>query len=209
MKVALPKKPSGRADRSPGAGDSLQELQPLAHLCGPGRGPGNPGPLRLQRRGGPGDPPSRPGPRGGRLPGPLPALLPAGAEPPRGGGGPFPRGGARPFLGPLYHPAGPGPGGGLPRAPFPRTRGPSEAFPLQALLSSGDLLRLLTQVRYAASNEEYRAIFRGVQLEFSQGGLRAVASDGYRLALSELSKPQPFAKKAVSPPGAPMRWSGS
>lgn len=88
---------------------------------------------------------------------------------------------------------------GYPELLFPEPGGPSEAFPLQATLPTGDLLRLLTQVRYAASNEEYRAIFRGVQLEFSQGGLRAVASDGYRLALSELPKPQPFAKKAVVP----------
>jgi len=38
-------------------------------------------------------------------------------------------------------------------------------------------------VRYAAAQEEYRAIFRGIQLELSPEKLRAVATDGFRLAL--------------------------
>jgi DNA polymerase-3 subunit beta len=54
-------------------------------------------------------------------------------------------------------------------------------------------------VRYAASREDWRAVFRGVQLEFSDQGFRAVASDGYRLALFDLERPQPFTKKAVVP----------
>ncbi|RIH85219.1 DNA polymerase III subunit beta [Meiothermus luteus] len=48
------------------------------------------------------------------------------------------------------------------------------------------LAQAITRVRYAASTEEYRAIFRGVQLEMSPQGLRAVASDGYRLARYDL-----------------------
>lgn len=48
------------------------------------------------------------------------------------------------------------------------------------------LSQAITRVRYAASSDEYRAIFRGVQLEMSPTHLRAVASDGYRLALYEL-----------------------
>ncbi|KIX84432.1 DNA polymerase III subunit beta [Thermus filiformis] len=64
---------------------------------------------------------------------------------------------------------------------------PEPLFPEPRLrLKAQDLLRALTHVRYAASNEEYRAIFRGIQLEFSEGGLRAVASDGYRLAVYDL-----------------------
>lgn len=88
---------------------------------------------------------------------------------------------------------------GYPDLFFPSHEGPSEPYPLQTLLSVEELHRALSHVRYAASNEEYRAIFRGVQLEFSEKGLRSVASDGYRLALYGLAKPQPFSKKAVVP----------
>ncbi|GGM92679.1 DNA polymerase III subunit beta [Thermus composti] len=88
---------------------------------------------------------------------------------------------------------------GYPELLFPEPGSPSEAYPLLAPLGAEDLLKAFTHVRYAASNEEYRAIFRGVQLEFSEARLRAVASDGYRLALYDLERPQPFAKKAVVP----------
>jgi len=44
-------------------------------------------------------------------------------------------------------------------------------------------LRAALAVRYAASSEDYRAIFRGVQFEKYETGLRAVASDGFRLAV--------------------------
>lgn len=53
-------------------------------------------------------------------------------------------------------------------------------------ISASSLAQALTHVRYAASTEEYRAIFRGVQLEFSKDGLRSVASDGFRLARYDL-----------------------
>ncbi|MGQ9735768.1 MAG: DNA polymerase III subunit beta [Thermaceae bacterium] len=71
---------------------------------------------------------------------------------------------------------------GYPEPTFPEPR---------VALKAQDLLQALTHVRYAASTEEYRAIFRGIQLEFAQG-LRAVASDGYRLAIYELKPAQPF-----------------
>ncbi|MDX2005175.1 MAG: DNA polymerase III subunit beta [Meiothermus sp.] len=53
-------------------------------------------------------------------------------------------------------------------------------------ISAGRLAQAITRVRYAASTEEYRAIFRGVQLEMSPTGLRSVASDGFRLARYDL-----------------------
>ncbi|MBF6592839.1 MAG: DNA polymerase III subunit beta [Thermaceae bacterium] len=53
-------------------------------------------------------------------------------------------------------------------------------------ISASRLAQAITRVRYAASTEEYRAIFRGVQLEFSPQGLRSVASDGFRLARYDL-----------------------
>ena len=49
-------------------------------------------------------------------------------------------------------------------------------------VGAGAFAKALGRVRYAASNEEYRAVFRGVQLELSPERLRAVASDGFRLA---------------------------
>ena len=53
-------------------------------------------------------------------------------------------------------------------------------------IAASRLAQAITRVRYAASTEEYRAIFRGVQLEMSPGGLRSVASDGFRLARYDL-----------------------
>jgi len=53
-------------------------------------------------------------------------------------------------------------------------------------IPSSRLAQAITRVRYAASTEEYRAIFRGVQLEFSPTNLRSVASDGFRLARYDL-----------------------
>ncbi|GIW29859.1 MAG: DNA polymerase III subunit beta [Meiothermus sp.] len=53
-------------------------------------------------------------------------------------------------------------------------------------IAAARLAQAITRVRYAASTEEYRAIFRGVQLEMSPASLRAVASDGYRLACYDL-----------------------
>lgn len=53
-------------------------------------------------------------------------------------------------------------------------------------IPASGLAQAITRVRYAASTEEYRAIFRGVQLEFSATGLRSVASDGFRLARYDL-----------------------
>ena len=88
---------------------------------------------------------------------------------------------------------------GYPELLFPDLEGGEGAFTQRAEFLAEELGRALSQVRYAASNEEYRAIFRGVQLEFSERGFRTVASDGYRLALFDLPKSQPFAKKAVVP----------
>lgn len=79
---------------------------------------------------------------------------------------------------------------------FPPPRFPEPVLALKAQ----DLLQALTHVRYAASTEEYRAVFRGVQLEFSEQGLRAVATDGYRLALYNLELPlEGLRRKLVVP----------
>jgi len=48
------------------------------------------------------------------------------------------------------------------------------------------MVRAISTVRYAAAHEEYRAIFRGVQLELYPQRFRAVATDGFRLALYDV-----------------------
>lgn len=48
-----------------------------------------------------------------------------------------------------------------------------------------EIAGVLKPVIYAVSNEQYRAIFRGAQLEVHPTRLRAVASDGFRLAIMD------------------------
>lgn len=78
---------------------------------------------------------------------------------------------------------------------FPAFPEVGEAFrlPVEALLEA------LDEVRYATAKEEYRAIFLGVQLEFSSRGFRAVASDGYRLALYDAPHPAAVEGRVVVP----------
>ncbi|MER3602846.1 MAG: DNA polymerase III subunit beta [Thermus sp.] len=83
---------------------------------------------------------------------------------------------------------------------FPELFVPEARLHLKAL----DLLKALVHVRYAASNEEYRGIFRGIQLEFGQS-LRAVATDGYRLALYDLEGGLAWATSLGEPQAAPIR----
>ncbi len=61
--------------------------------------------------------------------------------------------------------------------PFPEVSGP------EGEVAASALTKALARVRYAAAQEEYRAIFRGIQLELDEEKLRAVATDGFRLAL--------------------------
>jgi DNA polymerase III subunit beta len=54
---------------------------------------------------------------------------------------------------------------------------------------AGDkLAAALSHVRYAAAVAEYQAIFRGVRLEFDDRHVRAVATDGFRLAYYHLDE---------------------
>jgi DNA polymerase-3 subunit beta len=61
---------------------------------------------------------------------------------------------------------------------------------LNSHIAAKDLAKALSSVRYAVGKEDYRAIFRGVQLEFYERGFRAVASDGYRIAIQDLLTPE-------------------
>jgi DNA polymerase-3 subunit beta len=81
---------------------------------------------------------------------------------------------------------------GYPEFVFPEE---GEGIPLPAEV----FLKGAVQVRYAASKQEYRPIFRGVQLELKEERLRFVATDGYRLALYDLPHPFPFERTVVIP----------
>ncbi len=54
-------------------------------------------------------------------------------------------------------------------------------------LPAEELSRVLTSVRYAAAANDYQAVFRGIRLELHEGHLRAVGSDGFRLAYCHAS----------------------
>jgi len=66
-------------------------------------------------------------------------------------------------------------------------------------IPAAELARAIQRVRYAASNEDYRAIFRGVQIELHPEKLRTVASDGFRLALYDLARSLGQEKRFVVP----------
>ena len=77
--------------------------------------------------------------------------------------------------------------------PFPEPEG------AEGKLSAEALAKALSRVRYAAAQEEYRAIFRGIQLEFGEHRFRAVATDGFRLALFDVAEGPGFEAKRVLP----------
>lgn len=64
---------------------------------------------------------------------------------------------------------------------------PPLSFPAGAdvSLEGGELARAFGSVRYAASNEAFQAVFRGIKLEHHGDSARVVASDGYRVALRD------------------------
>lgn len=55
----------------------------------------------------------------------------------------------------------------------------------QSTIDSEELSKALSRVRYAASNEAFQAVFRGLKYEQKEGRVRMVASDGFRLAYRE------------------------
>jgi DNA polymerase-3 subunit beta len=66
---------------------------------------------------------------------------------------------------------------------------PQLSFPTHSDLTidAKELARSIGAVRYAAAAEEFRAIFRGVQLEMNPKSSRVVATDGFRLAYRNFS----------------------
>lgn len=66
-------------------------------------------------------------------------------------------------------------------------------------LPAEELGSALADVRYAAAVAEYQAIFRGVKLELGDGGSRAVATDGFRLAYYDLEATSGLSGEFVVP----------
>lgn len=75
----------------------------------------------------------------------------------------------------------------LPAGDFPKMT--AEGFSHAYVVSCADLRRLIDKTRFAISTEETRYYLNGIYLHAHDGALRAVATDGHRLALSEIELP--------------------
>ena len=76
----------------------------------------------------------------------------------------------------------------LPREDFPAAAAGDMPYTFE--LSARDLLRLVDKTRFAISTEETRYYLNGIYLHTVDGKLRAVATDGHRLARVDLALPQ-------------------
>ena len=75
----------------------------------------------------------------------------------------------------------------LPAGDFPKMT--ADGFTHNFVLSTSDLSRLIDKTRFAISTEETRYYLNGIYVHAHEGALRAVATDGHRLALAELDLP--------------------
>ncbi len=80
----------------------------------------------------------------------------------------------------------------LPKEDFPTTG--AEAFPKSFPLAAGEIRNLIDRTRFAISTEETRYYLNGIYLHGAENGevslLRAVATDGHRLARFEMPLPE-------------------
>jgi DNA polymerase-3 subunit beta len=75
---------------------------------------------------------------------------------------------------------------------------PADDFPVMSegelthkfTLASKDFVKLIDKTKFAMSNEETRYYLNGVYFHIANGKLRAVATDGHRLALIDVDAPQ-------------------
>jgi len=75
----------------------------------------------------------------------------------------------------------------LPAGDFPKMT--ADGFTHNFVLSAAELRRLIDKTKFAISTEETRYYLNGIYLHAHDGALRAVATDGHRLALSEMTLP--------------------
>ncbi len=78
---------------------------------------------------------------------------------------------------------------------------PAVTFPdsYHGEIEAEKLVRVLSSVRYAAAVAEYQAIFRGVKLELNDSRIRAVSTDGFRLAYYHLDESSGLDGEVVAP----------
>ena len=78
---------------------------------------------------------------------------------------------------------------------------PTMTFPdrYRGEIEGSKLARALSSVRYAAAVAEYQAIFRGVKLELSDGRIRTVSTDGFRLAYYHMEESSGLDGEVVVP----------
>lgn len=75
----------------------------------------------------------------------------------------------------------------LPAGDFPKMT--ADGFTHNFVLKAAELRRLIDKTRFAISTEETRYYLNGIYVHAHDGLLRAVATDGHRLALSEMELP--------------------
>lgn len=75
----------------------------------------------------------------------------------------------------------------LPSGDFPKMT--ADGFSHEFVMSAKDLQRLIDKTRFAVSTEETRYYLNGIYVHANAGKLRAVATDGHRLALAETDLP--------------------
>ncbi len=91
-------------------------------------------------------------------------------------------------------------------ATFKLQTGGTESYPNFSFSDNHDLsldakefMQSISAVRYAAATEEFRAVFRGVQVELNGKHSRVVATDGFRLAYHDFGSLNTEARKLVIP----------
>ena len=83
----------------------------------------------------------------------------------------------------------------LPSGDFPKMT--ADGFTHDFVMKTSELRRLIDKTKFAISTEETRYYLNGIYVHAHDGALRAVATDGHRLALSEM----PLPAGAVDLPG--------
>jgi len=76
----------------------------------------------------------------------------------------------------------------LPAGDFPKMT--ADGFSHNFVLSTAELRRIIDKTRFAISTEETRYYLNGIYMHAHDGALRAVATDGHRLALAEMDLPE-------------------
>lgn len=75
----------------------------------------------------------------------------------------------------------------LPSGDFPKMT--ADGFTHNFVMKASELARLIDKTRFAISTEETRYYLNGIYVHAHEGALRAVATDGHRLAMSEMDLP--------------------